>query len=122
MSDFTKIVDAYLAAWNETDADARLRRVAEVFAVNATYTDPLADVAGHEGISGLIGAAQGQFAGMVFTAGSPVDQHHDIARFSWNLAPAGAPEPVVVGFDVAKVDADGKIVTVFGFLDKVPQG
>jgi hypothetical protein len=122
MSDFTKIVESYLAAWNEQDAGARLKLVAEVFAADATYTDPLAEVSGHDGISALMGAAQGQFPGMVFTAGGPVDQHHDIARFTWNLGPVGAAEAPVVGFDVAKVNAEGKIVTVFGFLDKVPQG
>jgi hypothetical protein len=122
MSDFAKIVDTYLAAWNEEDADARLKLVAEVFAPDATYTDPLADVAGHDGISALIGAARGQFPGMVFSAGGQADQHHDIARFTWNLGPAGAAEPLVIGFDVVRVNADGRIVTVFGFLDKVPQG
>jgi hypothetical protein len=122
MSDFAKIVETYLAAWNEEDADARLKLVAEVFAADATYTDPLADVAGHDAISALIGAARGQFPGLVFSTGGPVDQHHDIARFTWNLGPAEAAEAVVVGFDVAKVNAEGKVVTVFGFLDKVPQG
>lgn len=122
MTDFAKIVDNYLAAWNEGDEDARAKLVSEVFAVDATYSDPLAEVAGHPGISALIGAARGQFPGMVFSSGGPVDQHHDVARFTWHLGPEGAVEPLVIGFDVAKVNAEGRIVTVFGFLDKVPQG
>jgi hypothetical protein len=48
-----------------------------------------------------------------------VDGHHEQARFSWHLGPAGAAEPVVVGFDVAVLDGD-RIGSVYGFLDKVP--
>jgi hypothetical protein len=40
-------------------------------------------------------------------------------RFQWGLGVAGA-EPVIVGFDVAVIDEDGRITTVLGFLDKVP--
>ena len=42
-----------------------------------------------------------------------------MVRFGWGLGPYGA-EPVVLGFDVVTTDADGRIATVVGFLDKVP--
>jgi hypothetical protein len=48
-----------------------------------------------------------------------VDAHHQQARFTWGLGPDGA-EPLVVGFDVAVTDGDGRLRTVLGFLDKVP--
>jgi hypothetical protein len=35
------------------------------------------------------------------------------------VGPEGA-EPPMVGFDVAVTGDDGKLVTVLGFLDKVP--
>jgi hypothetical protein len=62
---------------------------------------------------------QQQFPGLVFAPGGPVDAHHGQARFTWRL---GAPdaEPAVISFDVADIDADGRIATVLGFLDKVP--
>ena len=56
----------------------------------------------------------------MFTLAGPVDAHHRQARFSWNLAPAGA-EPVVVGSDVALADPGGRLTAVYGFLDQVPQ-
>jgi hypothetical protein len=62
---------------------------------------------------------QQQFPDFVFTLGGAVDAHHEQARFSWHLGPAGAAEPVVVGFDVAVLDGD-RIGSVYGFLDKVP--
>jgi SnoaL-like domain len=114
-----EIIERYLAAWNETDAVKRRELVDAVWAPDGSYTDPLADVRGREAIDGLIGAVQQQFPGFVFTLGGAVDAHHDQARFSWHLGPAGAAEPVVIGFDVAVVEQD-RIGSVYGFLDKVP--
>jgi hypothetical protein len=60
-----------------------------------------------------------QFPGFVFTSGGPVDAHHEQARFTWNLGVPGE-EPPVIGFDVAELDADGRIQRVLGFIDKAP--
>ena len=115
-----EIVEKYLAAWNETDPAKRRALVDEVWAEDGSYTDPLADVRGRAEIDGLIGAVQQQFPGFVFTLGGNVDAHHDQARFTWQLGPAGAAEAPVVGFDVAVLDGAGQIGSVYGFLDKVP--
>lgn len=115
-----EIVEKYLAAWNETDPAKRRALVDEVWAEDGSYTDPLADVRGRAAVDGLIGAVQQQFPGFVFTLGGTVDAHHDQARFTWNLGPAGAAEAPVVGFDVAVLDGAGQIGSVYGFLDKVP--
>jgi hypothetical protein len=119
MSDFESVVQRYLAAWNETDPDRRRTAVEEVFAEDVRYVDPVAAVEGHAALSGLIGAVHQQFPGLVFGPGGPVDAHHEQARFTWHLGPAGQ-EPVVVGFDVAELGPDGRIRTVLGFIDKAP--
>jgi hypothetical protein len=121
MSDTNELVERYIAAWNETDPAARRALVAEVFAEDGTYTDPLAAVRGRDGLDATIGAVQGQFAGLVFSLGGAVDTHHDIARFAWHLGPAGE-EPIIIGFDVVVIGEDGLIRQVLGFLDKVPAG
>ena len=109
----------YLAAWNETDPDARRTAIADLFADDVRYTDPLADVEGREQLDAAIGAVQQQFPGFVFRLAGPVDAHHDQVRFTWHLGPEGQEAPIA-GFDVAVVDADGRIATVLGFLDRVP--
>jgi SnoaL-like domain len=121
MSDVVETVAQYIAAWNETDPAARRAAVERVFAPDAVYTDPIAGAAGHEQISSLIEAVQNQFPGLVFTLGSEPDAHHDIARFTWNLGPAGE-SPLIVGFDVVVLTPEGGIGRVHGFLDKVPAG
>ncbi|WP_249997975.1 nuclear transport factor 2 family protein [Actinoplanes sp. M2I2] len=119
MSDFDALVDRYLAVWNEPDPVTRRKAVDDLFADDVRYVDPLAAVEGRAALDGLIGAVQQQFPGHTLTVGGPVDGHHDQVRFTWNLA-AGAGDPLVVGFDVAELDAGGRIRRVHGFLDKVP--
>lgn len=120
MIDLTDTVQRYIAMWNEPDPTRRAEKVRNICTENATYTDPKADVSGPEAINALIGAVREQVRGMTFTLAGPVDTHHDIARFTWHLAPAEAAEPVAVGFDVVKADHDGRVSAVYGFLDQEP--
>jgi hypothetical protein len=113
------LADRYIAAWNETDADARRRLVDASWAEDARYTDPLVVAEGRDAVDATLAAVQAQFPGLVFRLGGPVDAHHDIARFTWELGPADG-EALVVGFDVLVADAEGRIAQVHGFLDKVP--
>jgi hypothetical protein len=119
MTASTDLADRYLAAWNETDADARRALLDQVFTEDVTYTDPLADVAGRNGLDAAIAAVQAQFPGWVFRLAGPADAHHDQMRFTWHLGPEDG-EPPITGSDVAVTDGDGRIRTVLGFLDRVP--
>ncbi|HEY2315969.1 MAG TPA: nuclear transport factor 2 family protein [Streptosporangiaceae bacterium] len=113
------VITRYLNCWNETDPAARRKLIEDAWAADARYIDPLGEAHGRDAIDATIAAVQEQFPGLVFALAGPVDAHHKQARFTWGLGPAGA-EPLVVGFDVAVTDEDSKIVTVLGFLDKVP--
>ncbi|ROO84466.1 SnoaL-like protein [Actinocorallia herbida] len=113
-----ELIGKYLAAWNETDPAARRALLADVWADDAPYTDPLADVRGRDALDGLIAAVQAQFPGLVFTLAGEVDAHHHLARFTWHLGPKDGA-PVAIGFDVAEF-TDTEITRVSGFLDHVP--
>jgi len=119
VADVQTLVQRYIDTWNETDPERRRALIAEVFTEDAGYTDPLAEVRGHAAIDHLVSAAQAQFGGLEFTLGTPVDAHHDQARFAWHLGAPGSPAPVAIGFDVA-VLGDGRVREIYGFLDKVP--
>jgi hypothetical protein len=107
-------VDAYLAAWNETDPAARRALVERSLGADLWYRDPMIEADGLDAFDGMIAAVQGQFPGLVMRRTSEVDAHHDLVRFTWAL---GAPdaEPAVAGVDVAKFDADGKLHRIIGF-------
>ncbi|MEP9381948.1 nuclear transport factor 2 family protein [Nocardioides sp. KR10-350] len=111
--------DRYLDCWNATDPEVRADLIVRTWAPDATYVDPLVDVAGFDALTATIGAVHEQFPGFVFTPVGEVDAHHGVARFGWGLGPEGG-EPLVVGFDVVSTDGEGRISSVVGFLDKVP--
>lgn len=115
-----EIVATYLACWNETDPGARRALLDEHWAPDAGYTDPLVAVRGRAAVDATIAAVQQQFPGLVFSAVGDADVHHRQARFRWGLGPAGG-EPLVIGFDVVVTDGAGRIASVLGFLDKVPE-
>jgi hypothetical protein len=119
MHDFNAIATAYLDAFNATDQRRRAELVAALFTDAAVYTDPMAAVSGHDGVAAFIAGAHDQFPGWEFSLIGDVDGHHDQARFTWGLGPEGQ-EPPVIGFDVIRLDASGRIAAVHGFLDKVP--
>ena len=112
-----ELAGRYLQAWNESDAPRRRALVAEVFATDASYVDPLAEVAGHDALDALIGAMQGRFAGARFSAKGTPEGHHDRIRFSWSLALGG--KTLAEGTDVGVVASDGRLQAVTGFLDYV---
>ena len=119
MTTYEALAERYIALWNETDPTARRHGVDELWAADARYVDPLAEAQGREAIEQTVAAVQGQFPGFVFRLGGPVDGHHNQLRFTWELCPPDG-EPLVVGFDVAVTDDDGRLQTVLGFLDRVP--
>lgn len=119
MNDYAAIAAKYLDAFNATDAGRRAELLAEVFAADVSYVDPLAAVSGREGVDAFIAGAQSRFPGWTFALIGEVDGHGDRARFTWGLGPAGE-EPPVIGFDVVVLDEAGKIADVHGFLDRVP--
>jgi len=84
--------------------------------VDALYVDPLMQGEGREGISAMIAAARSQFPGHDFALTGPVDEHGGNIRFSWALS-IDSGEPVVRGTDFVRVDAQGRIAEVVGFLD-----
>ncbi|MEU1003438.1 nuclear transport factor 2 family protein [Streptomyces tibetensis] len=115
-------VARYFEAWNADNASARAKAVAAAWTEDGRYTDPLADVSGHEGIAAVIAAAREQFPGFEFRLTGGVDGHHDIARFSWELVSTADGSAPVAGSDVITLDGQGRIRAVFGFLDRLPAG
>jgi ketosteroid isomerase-like protein len=119
---YESAVARYFEAWNAFDRETLTKAVADAWATDGSYTDPLADVSGHEQIAAVIAAAHEQFPGFAFRPTGVVDGHHDTARFSWELVHEADGSAPVAGFDVITLDEQGRIRSVLGFLDRVPAG
>jgi hypothetical protein len=116
MQDPAAIAREYLAVWNQPDAAARRAQMADHWAAEAEYADPLMAAQGREAICAMIEQARGQFPGHAFSLRGAPDSHRRFVRFSWDLAPEGGVR-VAGGTDVVRLDADGRIAEVVGFLD-----
>jgi hypothetical protein len=119
MTDAQTIANRYIDLWNERDATKRKQILSDNWTAHATYTDPLAAVRGAEEISALIGGVQQRFPDFSFALIGKVDGFGDNVRFSWGLGPKGMDAPVK-GTDFAAIEG-GKIKSITGFLDQVPQ-
>ncbi|MFF7236612.1 nuclear transport factor 2 family protein [Streptomyces collinus] len=118
--DYDSAVARYLEAWNAGEPEALAKAVAAAWTADGSYTDPLADVRGHEQIAAVIAGAHQQFPGFSFRLHGAVDGHHDTARFGWELVNDADGSAPVAGFDVITLDGEGRIRQVLGFLDRVP--
>lgn len=117
--DPTAVAKAYIAAWNETDAAARRTLIADTWTPDATYVDPVAAVAGYDGLDALIAGVQARFPGFRFGLLGEADGHGEHVRFSWGLGPAEAADAPIKGTDMVRLEG-GRLKAVTGFLDQVP--
>lgn len=113
------VANAYLAVWNESDPGERRRMLAEQWSAEANYVDPLMAATGHSDIAAMVEGARTQFPGFGFKLTCEPDGHGDFVRFSWGAGPEGG-DTLIDGTDVVKLDSNGRIAAVVGFLDKVP--
>ncbi|MEV5509995.1 nuclear transport factor 2 family protein [Streptomyces orinoci] len=120
MSRYETAVARYFEAWNAADEAARAKAVAAAWTEDGSYTDPLAQVSGHQAVAAVIAGAQQQFPGFEFRLSGAVDGHHDLARFSWELVSVADGSAPVAGSDVITLAEDGRIRSVLGFLDRLP--
>ncbi|WP_326533808.1 nuclear transport factor 2 family protein [Pseudorhodoferax sp.] len=119
VNDYQAIAQQYIAAWNATGA-ARAAAIAQAFAPDARYTDPMMQARGHAALDQMIGAAQQQFGGLRFHLDGAADGHGERMRFRWTLGP-DAETAIAKGTDFATLAGDGRLAEVSGFLDLVPQ-
>jgi hypothetical protein len=114
-------IDEYLAAYGEPDAARRRQLIVAAFTEDATLVDPPEQLAGrgHGGLDAVFAAVQQQFPGHTFRRTTAVDEHHDVARYGWELvAPDGSV--TVAGTDFVGVAEDGRLRSVAGFFGSAP--
>jgi SnoaL-like domain len=116
-NDLNTLVNRYIDAWNETDAERRKELVAGVWTDDGTYLDPMMSGAGHDSIATMIALAQQQFPGHRFELSFGPDAHNDRVRFAWRLYGPEGDAAVAAGTDFGTVADDGRLSSVTGFLE-----
>jgi hypothetical protein len=118
-ADAHAVASRYIDLWNEKTANGRREILAANWANDARYVDPLMRSDGHDGIDAMIAGVQQRFPDFTFTLLGRPNGHGEYVRFSWGLGPVGVDSPIK-GTDFAVV-RDGRIQSITGFLDQVPQ-
>jgi hypothetical protein len=113
----SELIDRYCAVWSEPSASVRAQLLAQVWAQDATYTDPAVHAATSDELLAHIEKVLSRRPGAKVVRTSVVDAHHGIARFSWHVVQAnGAALPD--GLDIAEVTPDAKrIKRIVGFFN-----
>jgi len=113
-------VEAYVAAWNEPDATARIRILQRCWAEDATYLDPNADLRGRDALAAHIAKMQAARPGARIEMMSGIDLHHNVVRFLWRLV-RGDGSAGDVSIDFGEVDGNGKLTKIVGFFGDAPK-
>jgi hypothetical protein len=121
MADVATLIDNYIATWNERDAGRRRTLVAQTFADDAGYLDPLMSGEGPDDIDAMIAAVQRQYGDYRFELAAGPDAHNDRVRFTWQLVHNGDGVPVATGYDFGTLAQDGRLQSVTGFLETPQQ-
>jgi len=116
-TDLTPIVDAYIASLQEQDAPARKALVEQAWAPEATLTDPLLYLRGHDELATFAPLLAEHYPGHSIRRTGDVDAHHNVFRFTWDMVNADG-ETVMHGIDVGIVADDGRIAGLAGFFDQ----
>ena len=119
MDNLTKLIDGYIAMWNEPDAVLRRELISQTWTEDASYLDPVMNGEGQQGIDVMVQAVQERFPGHRFVRTSAIDSHHDRVRFTWELAAEGGAA-IVKGTDYGVLAADGRLQNIIGFFDQAP--
>ena len=115
MTPLNTVLQAYGAAWRETDTDRRRALLETAFAENGLYSDPTCEVSGRESLVAHIGAVQAGFPGARVELTSKPDVHHDQGRFLWRMVGEdGAAQ--IEGVDFFRLGSDGRLLEVIGFF------
>ena len=112
------ILDNYLAAWSEPNAQKRIDYLNASFAENGEYSDPVSITKTRQQLSDLIGMYQaGDTKGVYFKLLAAPEYHNEIyGRFDWVMM-SPANDVLLVGMDFVTFGADGKVVKITGFFD-----
>lgn len=105
----------FFTLWNATDTAERRRAIEATYTADGCFSDPTAQVVGHDAIEAHVIGTMTVFEGRTFAPVGELDLHHDRACFRWQmLAPDGSVE--LDGIDVVHLAADGRFADSTGFF------
>ena len=110
--------DHMLAAWNERDPAKIRSHLEQALAPEIHFVDPSIETRGLDEFEANVRDFRSRLPDARCSRASGVDAHHDLYRYAWEIH--RGDELLLAGFDVARVDAAGRVVQVLGFFGPLP--
>jgi uncharacterized protein YndB with AHSA1/START domain len=110
-------VEAYIRAWNETDAALRDGHLQECWENDGLFRDSMGQADSRSALLHYIGNAQKFVPGFVLELASGPEQCHGYYRFSWQIR---MPDGNVMGrgTNFGQLSPAGRFLSAIGFWDK----
>jgi len=111
LNDAEALAQRYVAVWSEPDAQARRRRIAELWAPDGSHVAQSAARNGHGAIEAEAQEAFDAYAakGLEFSFAGSSQAHHNVARVAWRLRATAGGEPGQAGSSLLILDDRGRI-------------
>ena len=119
MFDAQELADKYVAVWNETNVERRRRQIAALWVPDGQHYVDVREVLGYEALEQRITASHNKNVrdgGHRFRAAKDARALHDIVIFHWEMLPATKHRVAARGFEVLRVDAEGRILVDYQFI------
>jgi hypothetical protein len=137
MNTTTDLIERYVALWNDPDPEARHRAVQDLWTDNGCqvltppkevvdtaraigFPSPTFEVRGHDELNFRVDRAHEEFVApgqFVFRARPGGQRVRDVVLFGWDMVTTADEEKVGGGSEVLVLDAAGRIVTDYQFVD-----
>jgi hypothetical protein len=123
MDDIGKLIERYVAMWNEPDPQARRRAIAELWSEDAAHYVRDIEYRGHARLEERVRSAHERFVGTgehVFAANGDAQQRGNAIRFTWRMITAEGGAVAGAGCDFLVLAADGRIAADYQFPEPTP--
>jgi hypothetical protein len=118
-NDANEMAAPYMAILNETNPQIRRRRIIALWAPDGTFVSEKSLRKGYDEIEAGVTAAHDACAakGLVFLPGDRFQQHHNVARLTWELRAKDSATVSAAGSDLLVMDGRGQILFDYQFAE-----
>jgi len=119
MNTTQQLADRYAALWNEADADARRRAIAELWSPTGVHFVKTREARGHQALHERVTGAYEKNVrerGFRFRACPDAQRLRDVVSFHWEMIRPDSGEVAALGLEFIQLDDNGLIVADHQFI------
>ena len=114
-----ELADKYVAVWNETDAESRRQQIGALWVPDGHHYVDVREAHGYAELDQRISGSHNKNVrdgGHHFRATTDTRRLHDLVTFHWEMLAAAEDRVVARGFEVLRVDTEGRILVDYQFI------